>query len=143
MGYKKLVYAVVMSSVLFASAGWASKEAFIKNENGEKMQKISNSRVTGRLSQLEKFDDDMMLCYEGSEKDICEILSIAVIEENEKEKHEGKFAWKLKHCRLGKDSHYWGGTPHISFEISRRESEHHRDFLSNHMITCTELEKIR
>jgi hypothetical protein len=61
--------------------------------------------VSGSIRDLEVFgsgeDEDLMLsCYEGSAKDVCGLLNIALKEENDKSNRSKKDEFSLKRCDL-------------------------------------------
>lgn len=71
---------------------------------GKTMEVISENRVSGRLTDFETTggggeDTEFVLaCYEGAVKDVCDLLEIAVNEENDKQNLRGKKELKLSRC---------------------------------------------
>ncbi len=72
---------------------------------GKVMKVIAKNRISGSIRDLEVFgsgeDEDLMLsCYEGSAKDVCGLLNIALKEENDKSNRSKKDEFSLKRCDL-------------------------------------------
>ena len=70
---------------------------------GKVMAVIAPNRVSGRLRDLELISggedgEGSLACYEGSKSDVCELLQIAVVEENEKGGLSGARKFKLTRC---------------------------------------------
>lgn len=71
----------------------------------------SDNRVSGSIYDLQQSgageDQDLILaCYQGDPSDVCELLKIAVKEENDKNEYSGKKELHIK-CSLSKSGTFY------------------------------------